>query len=247
MKQIERQEYLINCLLEENSMLGGITIPSDSKSQKELLKTLFALREPSGAPIDFIAIQNEYLKEEIDAVSLETPERFTFTTLSPVRIKADALVHFANSSILGSFTPGDDSLDAEVFFHAGIELRLAAADVTQKDRGLLKSGGIRVTPAYCLPYDNIFHAVGPQIKREVTQKDRDDLKSLIYGVLESIEEFGAKSVVITPYTRRFKRFSARESLEIIFAAIKSYPIDEGVKFILALKDEAELEIAKELM
>ena len=42
MNQIERQEYLINYLLEENSMLGGITVPSDSSAQKELLKTLFA-------------------------------------------------------------------------------------------------------------------------------------------------------------------------------------------------------------
>lgn len=247
MNQIERQEYLINYLLEENSMLGGITVPSDSSAQKELLKTLFALREPSGAPIDFIAIQNEYLKNAIDSTVIETEGRFTLTEVSPVSIKADALVHFGNSSILGSFTPGDDSLDSEIFFHAGIELRLSAADATQKDRGLLKSGGIRITPAFCLPYENIIHAVGPEIKREVLDKDKEDLKSLIYGVLETIEELGAKTVVITPYTRRFKKFPVKESLEIILSAINSYPIDESVRFIIALKDSNELKIAESLI
>ena len=244
MKQNERRLYLINCLLEENSMLGGITIPSNENAQEDLLRTLFALREPSGAPLDFLLIQNDYLKEEIKKTSIETDGLYTFTLHSPITIECDALVHFADNSLMGSFTPGEKSLDADLHYYAGIELRLSAADATQKDRGLLKSGDIRITPAFNLPGENIIHAIGPTIKREVTDKDQSELKSLIYGVLETIDELSAKTVVLYPYTRRFKKFPINESLKIMFDAIKSYPIDKGTRFIIALDSDSEIEIAK---
>ncbi|MBO5770678.1 MAG: hypothetical protein J6R23_05455, partial [Spirochaetales bacterium] len=79
------------------------------------------------------------------------------------------------------------------------------------------------------------------------EKDKEDLKSLIYGVLETVEELDAKTVVITPYTRRFKKFPVKESLGLILSAINSYPIDESVRFIIALKDSNELKIAESLI
>ena len=228
-------------------MLGGITIPSEENAQKDLLRTLFALREPSGAPIDFLLIQNEYLKEELSRERVECEDTFTFTLKSPLQIECDALVHFADNSLMGSFTPGEVSLDADIHYYAGIELRLSAADTTQKDKSLLKSGDIRITPAFNLPQENIIHAIGPTIKREVSDKDKNELKSLMYGVLETIDELSAKTIVLYPYTRRFKKFPIGDALKIIFESIKSYPIDKDTRFIIALDSESEIEIAKSLL
>ncbi len=246
MKQKERREYLINGLIEENPMLGGLTVPQDEEQQKELLKTLIALREPCGATLDFMLIQDEYLKEEITANIVETDGKVTFTTASPISIKADSLVHFADNSLLGSFTPGDASLDSELHFHAGIQLRLQAADITQKDRGLLKAGEIRVTPAFNLAYESIIHAVGPTISREVKDSDREALKSLMYGVIETAEELGSKTVVLTPYSRRYRKFDSIDSISIMLDAIKSYPENE-IEFIISGLTDSELERAKGLL
>ena len=250
MQQKERLTYLVNYLLDENKMLGGMTIPEDEKMQKELLKTLIALREPSGVPLDFSLIQSEFLKEEINAIGIEKPETkglFTLTEKPLYALDVDAIVNFADNSLMGSFMPESQSLDDDIHFYAGTELRLAAADITQRERGLLKCGDIRITGGFAIPAKSIIHAIGPDIRREATDEDKKKLESLVYGIIESAEELEAKTIAIAPYTRRYRKFPISDAIRIMVDAIKSYPLGSDVRIIISLAGPGEIEIAKSII
>ena len=63
MTQAERRIYLIKYLLIEQA--SEIRIPNDAAEQKLLLRGLLNVRPPMPASNEFIAVQDEYLKEEI--------------------------------------------------------------------------------------------------------------------------------------------------------------------------------------
>ena len=71
MTQQERRVYLIGELLKENKEIEGFpipantVIPSNIEEQRQLLRALFNVRPPFPIHSEFIKIQDEYLKEEI--------------------------------------------------------------------------------------------------------------------------------------------------------------------------------------
>ena len=64
MTQAEKREYLITELLKESPEYENLKIPTNEREQKKLLRSLFNIRMPLPVSDDFIAIQNEYLREE---------------------------------------------------------------------------------------------------------------------------------------------------------------------------------------
>lgn len=63
MTQAEKRECLITELLKELPEYGSIKIPTNEMEQKKLLRSLFNIRMPLPVSDDFLAIQDEYLRE----------------------------------------------------------------------------------------------------------------------------------------------------------------------------------------
>lgn len=66
MNQEERRVYLIQYLLNEDSQYEDISIPNNAFDQKKLLRALMNVRIPKPINNQFITVQDEYLKEEIE-------------------------------------------------------------------------------------------------------------------------------------------------------------------------------------
>lgn len=65
MTQTERRIYLTNKLLSERSRYQRISVPDDIIEQKQLLRSLMNERSPQPLPDEFLAEQDEYLREEL--------------------------------------------------------------------------------------------------------------------------------------------------------------------------------------
>lgn len=141
MTQSERRLYLITELKKENPQYAEIPVPSDTAQQKLLLRALFNVRMPKAVNDEFLKIQDEYLREEtrlkgvtdISALVPAQPDIYLWqgdiTTL-----KCDAIVNAANSRMLGCFCPNHGCIDNAIHTFAGVQLRLACAELTKKAR-----------------------------------------------------------------------------------------------------------------
>ena len=73
MNQTEKRVFLIRRLLDEDRRYRGIEVPADAYEQKRLLRSLMNLRPPRDIDADFLTVQDEYLRREIDAAGCYVP------------------------------------------------------------------------------------------------------------------------------------------------------------------------------
>ena len=201
MNQEERRVYLIQYLLNEDSQYEGISIPNNEFDQKKLLRALMNVRIPKPIKNQFLTVQDEYLKEEIQKkgiVSIDDIDEIQkdlyvwqgdITTL-----KCDAIVNAANSQMLGCFCPNHGCIDNAIHTYAGVQLRLKMNEIMSLQQVLEETGRAKITPAYNLPCQYILHTVGPIVHGVVTDKDKTDLKNCYTSCLELAEKAGLKSI-----------------------------------------------------
>ena len=67
MNQAERRLFLIRKLLDEDRQYRGMDIPAGAQEQKRLLRSLMNVRAPMAADETFLAVQDGYLRRELDA------------------------------------------------------------------------------------------------------------------------------------------------------------------------------------
>jgi len=63
MTQAERRMYLIKELLAEQPRYQGFPVPTNTAEQKRLFRSLMNIRVPQPIGQDFLAVQDEYLRE----------------------------------------------------------------------------------------------------------------------------------------------------------------------------------------
>lgn len=177
MNQEERRVYLIQYLLNEDSQYEDISIPHNAFDQKKLLRALMNVRIPKPINNQFITVQDEYLKEEIERkgiVSIDDLDEIQkdlyiwqgdITTL-----QCDAIVNAANSQMLGCFCPNHGCIDNAIHTYAGIQLRLKMNEIMSLQQTLEETGKAKITSAYNLPCQYILHTVGPIVRGVVTKK-----------------------------------------------------------------------------
>ena len=66
MNQAEKREYLIRRLLDEDRRYGGVEVPASAGEQKRMLRSLMNLRRPQVIDAEFLTVQDEYLRQEIE-------------------------------------------------------------------------------------------------------------------------------------------------------------------------------------
>ena len=199
MTQDERRRFLLEVLLRERG--ETMALPADEAAQRRLLRALCNVREPIPAPADFLAVQDAYLQEETrrkgvtDAARIPEAEpgirlwRGDITTL-----RCDAIVNAANSALLGCFVPCHGCIDNAIHTYAGVQLRLACAELMAAQGHPEPTGRAKITPAFNLPSRYVLHTVGPIVRNRPTARDEALLAACYRSCLALAAAHGARSV-----------------------------------------------------
>lgn len=168
MNQAERRVWLIKALLDERPDGRSIAVPAGTGEQRDLLRALMNVRPPEALAAETLEIQDAYLQQRLlergratDAGTLPYRDRVAIWRGDITLLKADAIVNAANSQMLGCFVPGHRCIDNAIHTYAGMQLRLACANLMNEQGHEEPTARVKVTPAFNLPSRCIFHTVGP--------------------------------------------------------------------------------------
>ena len=139
MNQAQRRLFLIQSLLKEKTEYRDTAIPAEPESQRQLLRGLMNIRAPQSIGADFLQTQDAYLQGETAAKGITD-----VADLTPVQpglylwqgdittLKCDAIVNAANSGMTGCYIPNHRCIDNAIHTFAGVELRLACAELMEQ-------------------------------------------------------------------------------------------------------------------
>ena len=229
MNQSEKRLFLIQSLLNERPSCQKQIIPADSERQKILLRGLMNVRRPVRIGADFLQVQDDYLQDETAAKGITD-----VADLTPVQpglylwqgdittLKCDAIVNAANSGMTGCYIPNHRCIDNAIHTFAGVELRLACAELMEQQGHPDPTGQAKITPAFNLPCRYVLHTVGSIIDGPVTQRDRDLLASCYRSCLELAAENGLESVAFCCISTGEFHFPNNLAAEIAVRTVKEF-------------------------
>ena len=229
MNQSEKRLFLIQSLLKENPAYRDLGIPTDTNSQRQLLRGLMNLRAPQHAEADFLQIQDTYLQGENAAKGITD-----IADLAPIQpglylwqgdittLQCDAIVNAANSGMTGCYIPNHRCIDNAIHTFAGVELRLACAELMEQQGCPEPTGRAKITPAFNLPCKYVLHTVGPIIDGRVTRRDRELLASCYRSCLELAAGNGLESVAFCCISTGEFHFPNDKAAQIAVETVKRY-------------------------
>lgn len=229
MNQSERRMSLIRALLKEHPEYRGLRIPADADTQWQLLRGLLNIREPRRIGTDFLQIQDEYLQTETAAKGIT--DIADLTPLQPglylwqgdiTTLKCDAIVNAANSGMTGCYCPNHSCIDNAIHTYAGVQLRLACAEIMDRQGHPEPTGQAKITAAFNLPCRYVLHTVGPIIHGRVTQQDQALLASCYRSCLELAAENGLESVTFCCISTGEFHFPNQLAAEIAVQTVKEF-------------------------
>ena len=229
MNQSERRLFLIQSLLKENPDYQDMRIPADANSQRQLLRGLLNIREPRRSSPDFLQIQDEYLQNETAAKGIT--DVADLTPLQPglylwqgdiTTLKCDAIVNAANSGMTGCYCPNHGCIDNAIHTYAGVQLRLACAEIMDRQGHPEPTGQAKITPAFDLPCRYVLHTVGPIVSGRVTAQNKELLASCYRSCLEMAAEKGLESVAFCCISTGEFHFPNEQAAEIAVQTVKAF-------------------------
>ena len=229
MNQIDRRRFLIQELLKENLEYRGMEIPTNEDGQCNLLRGLMNIRRPKAISDKFLTVQDEYLQEETagkgitELADLETVSDGIYLWQGDITtLSCDAIVNAANSGMTGCYAPCHACIDNCIHTYAGVQLRLACAEIMQRQGHEEETGKAKITPAYNLPCKYVLHTVGPIISGPLTETDQELLSSCYRSCLELAEEKGVKSIAFCCISTGEFHFPNDKAAQIAVQTVKSY-------------------------
>ena len=210
MNQSERRTILIQVLLKEHPEYRGLRIPADADTQWQLLRGLLNIREPRRIGTDFLQIQDAYLQEETAAKGITDA-----ADLMPLQPG----LYLWQGDIT---TLNHGCIDNAIHTYAGVQLRLACAEIMDRQRHPEPTGQAKITAAFNLPCRYVLHTVGPIINRRVTKEDKELLASCYRSCLELAAENGLESVAFCCISTGEFHFPNQLAAEIAVQTVKEF-------------------------
>ena len=229
MDQSEKRLFLIQSLLQERPQYRDMDIPADTNSQRQLLRGLMNIRAPRRTDGAFLKTQDAYLQGETAAKGITD-----IADLTPIQpglylwqgdittLKCDAIVNAANSGMTGCYIPNHRCIDNAIHTYAGVELRLACAELMEQQGHPEPTGQAKITPAFDLPCRYVLHTVGPIISGRVTAEDKELLASCYRSCLELAAENRLESVAFCCISTGEFHFPNDLAAEIAVRTVKEF-------------------------
>ena len=229
MNQSEKRLFLIQSLLKERPEYRDVNIPAEPESQRQLLRGLMNIRAPQRIDADFLKIQDAYLQGEnaakgvTDAADLAPIQPGLYLWQGDITtLQCDAIVNAANSGMTGCYIPNHSCIDNAIHTFAGVELRLACAELMEQQGYPEPTGRAKITPAFNLPCKYVLHTVGPIIDGHVTQRDRELLASCYRSCLALAAENNLESVAFCCISTGEFHFPNELAAQIAVETVKDF-------------------------
>ena len=237
---MEKLDYLIKYLLNENKNIKITEMPYDEISKKNLYRSLCNIRDPLPISEEYIQLENEYLQEELKKKNITSIENIkTINEVFPqtnlkhknkiclwkgdiTTLKIEAIVNAANSQGLGCFLALHNCIDNQVNSNAGISLRLECNEIMKLKNYHLETGEAIITNGYNLPCKYIIHTVGPIIYDGVTEILEKQLKNCYINSLKLAIEKGIRNIAFPCISTGEFRFPKDKACEIAIDAVEQF-------------------------
>ena len=229
MNQSERRNFLIRELLQEDPAYAGTTIPQEPAAQRQLLRGLMNVRPAKRCGAEFLRVQDAYLQQETQAKGVTeldglTPRqpglylwRGDITTL-----RCDAIVNAANSGMTGCYLPNHRCIDNCIHTYAGVQLRLACAELMARQGHEEPTGQAKITPAFNLPCKYVLHTVGPIVSGELTPQHCRQLADCYRACLDLAAENGVQSIAFCCISTGVFHFPPQRAAQIAVQTVKEW-------------------------
>lgn len=247
---------MIQELLKEESDNRRMEIPGDANGQKSLLRGLMNVRQPGNIHEEFLAVQDEYLREETREKGITDIEE-----LSPVSdgiylwqgdittLRCGAIVNAANSGMTGCYSPCHNCIDNCIHTYAGVQLRLACDTIIRKQGHEEGTGQAKITPAFNLPCEYVLHTVGPIVSGRLTEEHKRLLASCYRSCMELAEQYDLPSIAFCCISTGVFHFPNEEAAEIAIKTVEEYreQTKSSMKVIFNVFGDRDYEIYRELL
>lgn len=256
MTQQDRREFMIQRLLSERPEYQAIAIPQNDAEQVYLLRSLMNVRSPADIDGKFLTVQDAYLQETLAQKGITDIE-----DLSPISdglylwqgdittLRCDAIVNAANNGMTGCYIPNHRCIDNCIHTFAGVQLRLACADMMRAQGHEEPTGTAKLTPAYNLPCKYILHTVGPIIQGHVTRRDKQLLASCYRSCLELAERNNIRSVAFCCISTGEFHFPNDKAAKIAVQTVRDYrrQTHSNLEVIFNVFKETDYQIYRHLL
>ncbi len=229
MNQNERRLFLIRSLLNERLEYRDWRIPQDVSDQKLLLRGLLNVRPAQVCNPEFLRVQDAYLRQATAEKGITD-----CSALSPVQpglylwqgdittLKCDAIVNAANSGMTGCYAPNHRCIDNAIHTFAGVQLRLACAEIMERQGCPEPTGQAKITPAFNLPCRYILHTVGPIVDESPTERDCAQLESCYRACLTLAAENRLESIAFFCISTGEFHFPSEQAAQIAVQTVKTF-------------------------
>ena len=229
MNQNERRLFLIRSLLNERLEYRDWRIPQDVSDQKLLLRGLLNVRPAQVCNPEFLRVQDAYLRQATAEKGITD-----CSALSPVQpglylwqgdittLKCGAIVNAANSGMTGCYAPNHRCIDNAIHTFAGVQLRLACAEIMERQGCPEPTGQAKITPAFNLPCRYILHTVGPIVDESPTERDCAQLESCYRACLTLAAENRLESIAFFCISTGEFHFPNEQAAQIAVQTVKTF-------------------------
>lgn len=247
MSQEERMDYLINALCEEKPEYQNLK--TEKEERRRILRSLMNVRMPKSASLEFLQVQDDFLKQEAALKGIVTlddiptiakqynalggdADRISIWQGDITRLGVDGIVNAANAQMLGCFYPCHGCIDNAIHSSAGIELREECFRIMTVQGYEEPTGQAKITKGYNLPCKYILHTVGPIIQGLVTEKDSMLLQSCYESCLKMAEENKLQSIAFCCISTGEFRFPNDTAAQIAVRTVKEYLKNSSLKRVI---------------
>lgn len=254
----EKREYLIKVLLSELPRYGDVKIPDNEDEQKKLLRSLMNIRSPRLISEEFLKVQDEYLRGEVEIKGITDSASLPASSLDSrlvlwrgdiTTLKIDAIVNAANSALRGCFVPCHSCVDNMIHSVSGIQLRLICDKIMNEQGYDEPTGRAKITPAYNLPSKYVLHTVGPIVSGHLTDQHCRQLADCYQSCLELAADSGLKSIAFCCISTGEFHFPQEKAAEIAVQTVTSFlnAQKSGIRVIFNVFKDEDLHIYQKLL
>ena len=246
MNGTEKTDILLEKLKEDSLKYSGLKTAGYSlEEKKNTIRSLMNIRMPRELPDELVALQDEYLQEELESkgvvVLADIPtikeqfgskashgEKISIWQGDITRLKVGAIVNAANSQMLGCFVPCHRCIDNAIHSAAGMQLRKECNHIMNRRRQKYgkdyeePTGTATLTMGYNLPCDYVIHTVGPIVYDGLNDTLCQDLRNCYENVLECCLEHKISSVAFCCISTGEFHFPNDKAAEIAWETVNAF-------------------------